>query len=277
LKTLIDFTSGAHGHFLEYVINNYIYCIDEKFNIFTDSGASHNINYKTDYLTKSLLDSLHYTCWNRKIPTTQFDKVIHIKHSKKLDFVLLVNCFNRCQGELPSNDTKENIQKLHYDLMDSSDELGARGDWFHKLQHRDSGLLKSTDIEYSSELPVYIFNYSSFFDITEFFTELQNISVFLDDTFIPNQELTDLYYEFIKNNDGFTKYKNCKNILENSYKNNNFTFSADWQEQAYINFIMSKTFRMYDGELFSNNMYPTNTKDIYKIIQSHLDNFDILF
>jgi len=89
--------------------------------------------------------------------------------------------------------------------------------------------------------------------------------------------LADLWHEFIKRNTGFSTYVKCNCILEKIYSNQSYEIDLNWKEQAYINLVLSKVFRIHDGRLFSDSAYPNNTRDIYRIVEEHMQTFDLRF
>ena len=56
----IDFAPGLHGHFLEYVINRYIFGVTcDVDSIFQSSGAVHAINVDSDYQKNKIANRGH--------------------------------------------------------------------------------------------------------------------------------------------------------------------------------------------------------------------------
>jgi hypothetical protein len=48
-------------------------------------------------------------------------------------------------------------------------------------------------------------------------------------------------------------------------------------EQAILNWMLTKSTNIHDGQLFDNDDYPTNTSDIWQRIDYHLKTFDDRF
>jgi hypothetical protein len=67
----IDFYSGSHGHFLEYVINTYIFKGSKIKNIFTDLGTSHLIRDDISYMDQRMVEARHYSEFNLILTLTR--------------------------------------------------------------------------------------------------------------------------------------------------------------------------------------------------------------
>jgi len=265
---LIDFAPAAHGHFLQYVINNYIFNINCKFDIFSASGAAHNTEYNSDYNVKSIIDYMHCSSYDQLIPK-RYQKIVYIKHDIRYDYIMLYNSYDRCHGFLPSNSQKELINAMHDDILSEPNDIRRRANWYSKLMNRSGFLTDQVSKQINTDKPVYKFKYSSFFDVNLFYAELQQISKFFADTFTPDDSLAHLHQKFLDKNDGYSSYKKCMNILESIHLNQDTEITTDWKEEAFLNYNLTKIYRIHSGDLF-NNDYPRNTKIIYNIVQEHL-------
>lgn len=277
---ILDFAPGMHGHFLEYVVNRYIFSTPVNgASIFQESGSCHPINLDTVYQNTKKVHRGHYLAFDRPYPS-QIEKVIFIKHDVKFDFVLLTNIFYRCHPDamLARDFNVEEVKKLHTSMMfvNSNNHRELRNDWYAKLQERHYAFLP-TEKKNNSNFPTFDFEFGSFFNLINFLEELECLAKFLNMTFKFDSSLTMLWNDFIERNTGFKMYNNCNYILEKIYLNQPYEINLDWKEQAYINSVLSKTFRLYDGILFSEDSYPANTTTIYQIIKDHIQNFDLIF
>jgi len=88
----------------------------------------------------------------------------------------------------------------------------------------------------------------------------------LGQSFEASNILYTLWAEFIERNQGLQSYNKCSTIIENAFNNVDYEFESTVLEQAWINYNMSKHCNVYDGPLYSNITYPTNSQQIYKII-----------
>ena len=79
MKIYLDFFSGSHGHFLEYVINTWLFKGPRVNNIFNALGASHRIRSNSKYMVDRVVTAKHYSEFNinNDIP----DQVIRISIS----------------------------------------------------------------------------------------------------------------------------------------------------------------------------------------------------
>jgi hypothetical protein len=58
---------------------------------------------------------------------------------------------------------------------------------------------------------------------------------------------------------------------------NNIEFFSTEMSQALINSLLSKSVGIFDGELFDNDSYPSNTCQLWNMVDQHLKTFDQKF
>jgi hypothetical protein len=277
--TTIDFAPGMHGHFLSYVINQYIFDINVPIdNIFQKSGAAHTINLVPDFLAKRICLHGHYSYFELPYPV-EVEKIIFIKHDPTLDFLLLTNIYHRCHPEaVKSKDMNiEEIKQLHMDSMFSPNKTtkDLRNDWYTKLQERH---LKKSEILQASTLPRYDFDFSAFFDPTKFVQELSLCADFLQHRLHFSSDLLDLHHRFLHINQGYQKWLLGQTIIHHILQNKAMVIDInDWQLHSYINHSLSNLVKIYDGRLWRDETYPNNTEIIYGILKNFLDQYDDLF
>lgn len=273
----LDFASGLHGHFLEYVINHYIFRVTKIENIFQSSGAVDRINTYTEYQNSKTVHCGHYSSfdysWNNA--TTQ---VIFIRHNPALDFVLLTNIYYRCHpiATHQFDFDIEKIKQYHCDVMlsDGSEEWQLKNNWFAKLSERH---FDYTDRYPQTALPVFEFDFGCFFDFMKFVKELQRVSEFVAMTFVYDSSLYDLWEDFLSRNQGYELYTEANKIFNHACANRSYSIPNDWHMHAYLNNVISKSFRLCDGVLHSSRPYPTDACELYQIVAQHLSEFDNLF
>jgi hypothetical protein len=276
---VIDFAPGQHGHFLDYVVNNFIYNIDAPVeNIFQTSGAAHNINNSAEYQARKQTLCAHYSSFNQLYPKNA-EKIVWIKHDPELDFVLLSNIYHRCHPDaVKGTDVNINqITQLHLDAMFSSNQTikSLRNNWYTKLQERH---FKQTELKNNTALPVFDFEYSSFFSLQSFIEQLQQLADFLNFTFVYNQLFVELYQKFIEVNQGYNQHCNASRIVDAILTNQSCLIQQqDWQLQACINHRLSKLFKIYDGILHDSNDYPNNTQILHNLVVEFVNNHDNIF
>lgn len=276
---LIDFAPGLHGHFLEFVINRYIFDVEYSVDsIFQSTGAAHVINIDPVYQKNKVVNSQHYSSLqNKKKYKTQFNKIIFIRHNPKFDFVLLTNMFYRCHRDaVHSNDVNaELIIAFHAQMMgEDSTDRELRNNWFTKLNERH---FAECEKQAESNVPIFDFDFGSFFNLNAFLQELQQTAEYLDMTVKFDLSLVELWNEFIDQNQGYKLHNLGNTILNHVYNDHDVEIPNDWKLHAYINDVICKTFRIYDGELFESDVYPTSTRQVYKIIMNHISSFDTRF
>ena len=273
----LDFAPGLHGHFLEYVINHYIFRGMKLDNIFQSSGAVDRINVYTEYQNSKAVHCGHYSSleypWD-----TGTEKVIFIRHDPGLDFVLLTNIYHRCHPVAASqfDVDAEKIKQYHSDFMlsDATKDWQLKNNWFAKLSERHFDL---TNCYPQVDLSVFEFDFACFFDFVKFVKELQRVSEFVNLTFVYDSSLYDLWEEFLNRNQGYKLYTEANNIVSHACADRLCVIPNDWKLHAYLNYAMSKSFRLCDGVLHSDRPYPTDARELYKIITQHLEEFDNRF
>lgn len=274
----IDFAPGMHGHFLEYVINRFIYNVPHTIdNIFQKTGAAHRINHDPVYRLNKAVTRGHYSFFGNDYPKT-VQQVIWIEPCKRLDFALLVNVFERCSPEAAIDDVNaENIKKLQLDFMSSNgtSELELRQNWYAKLKEYHNEKISLTKKE--TDLPVFDFDYESFFSLSDFLEELDKTASFLSMTLKFDLELVKLWQQFIDKNLGYQLHNKANDLLDKIISNTHDTIESDWRLHAYLNFRISEIFRLHDGILFEQEEYPTTTVEIHDLIVKHIIDYDLKF
>lgn len=219
----------------------------------------------------------HYSSYSVPYPSNT-QKVIFIKHDPRFDFVLLTNMFYRCHGDSvnESEFNAEIIQRLQTDMMlaDGTTDRDLRNNWYTKLTERHFG---PSETRPTTDLPVFDFDYGSFFDLNQFLLELKRTATFLNNTFNFDLSLVELWQTFIDRNQGYQAQQHVHGLLNSIYRNQSAEIEPDWKTHACINAVISKTFDLYDGVLFDDNTYPTDTQQIAKIIEHHVKTFDQRF
>jgi hypothetical protein len=259
----IDFHGSTHGHFLEYISNVYIMQTDPGAGeLFNSLGAAHAVD--NTYLKNRLIICGHYSIWGIKFNKT--DQVIRIVIDPTNDvyfFIALTNLMYRA-GDV-------NFEEKMLFIPDSirQDPIAYRNDWYSKFNERHTYSNHYKEFDQISQ-PVFEFPFESFYSFPEFCKNLNKLAVFLDQTFFPDKSLFELWEKFIKINQGFQSYNKCNTILENIFANRDMAIDCTIIEQGWINYNLSKMCRMYNGSMFEQPQFPTNTQHIYQEIKHHL-------
>lgn len=275
----IDFSPGSHGHFLSFVVNQYIFDVQlSSTDIFQSSGAAHAINVDAEFLQRQIVCHGHYSYFEHDYPDDA-DAVIWIKHDPRLDFVLLTNIYHRCHPTAVQgiDVNPHDIKKLHNDMMFlGGDQLHLlRNNWYAKLQENH---LKNSIVVRDSSLPRFDFDYAAFFDLTSFLLELRRCADFCGMKLHFGPALVDLYHKFLDINQGYQKWCLGNQLINDVLTNKNSPIDAnDWQLQAFLNYQISRLFKIYDGRLFAEDPYPDHTQKIRKIILDFLQRYDLSF
>jgi len=273
-RIALDFAPGSHGHFLELVLNKYVYGVPfESDKIFQSSGAVHAININQDYQSQKIVHRGHFSSFKYSYPAgTQ--KVVFIDHDPELDFVLLTNIFYRCHRDSINVDDfdVDAITATHKRfLITGNTDLDFRNNWFAKLNERH---FDHASMRPDTQLPVYNFDYKSFFDLNNFCMEIQKTAHFLQETFKFDYTLAELWQEFINLNQGWVLREQAHSILQSTLSKHEVSIPNDWKLHAYLNFRLSQMFDLHDGTLYNTHLYPTTTGELLAVVQDHLATFD---
>jgi len=273
----LDFAPGLHGHFLEYVVNHYIFRGVKLDNIFQSSGAADRIYVYKEYQNSKAVHCGHWT-WLSKSLSSGTEKVIFIRHNPELDVVWLTNIYHRVYtiATVQFDFDAEKIKEYHRSQMlsDTAEDWQLKNNWFAKLNERH---FDQATYYPQTDLPVFEFDFCCFFDFVKFVKELQRVSEFVNLTFVYDSSLYDLWEEFLSKNQGYKLYTEANSIIEHACANRAYDIPNDWKLHAYINYVISKSFRLCDGVLHSNQPYPTDAVELYQIITQHLEEFDNRF
>jgi hypothetical protein len=283
MHVALDFAPGLHGHFLEYILNRYIYSVPASYSvpeniqsIFQSSGSCHPINTDEVYQKNKVIVRGHFSSFNLPIPHG-VEKFIFIKHNPRYDFLLLTNIYYRCHPD-SNNSTDFNINEIHRlqkELMinHANSDLVFRQNWYAKLYKRHFDFTTRGP----KHLDTHDFDFGSFFNLGDFLNEIRKVCDFLSMPFRFDPSLVFLWKEFIQRNQGYHATQSAEKVLESICTGNNVEIPCDWQLHAYINCKLSQIFHLFDGKLFESPDYPTNTGEVHQLVVDHLATFDQRF
>lgn len=265
----LDFFSGSHGHFLEYVVNTWIFKGPRVSNIFTDLGTCHMIRKDTAYTQDKRVHAGHYTEFSKE--TSNPTKVIRIQIDDTwVNWIYQINVMARA-GDIP---LEKKLTSINADIKSSPNKL--RNQWYAKFNSQDHGYTLPTTWRWPS-VPAFDFAMQSLFDPLDFYNKLYTLSEFLEMTFVPDPELYDLIQKFLELNQGWQYYKKSQQIVCAALSGKNVVFDSDEISQALINSILTKSVGIFDGKIFTDDAYPTTTAEIWNIVRHHQDTFDSRF
>ena len=264
----LDFFSGSHGHFLEYVINTYIFTGPRVANFFTELGASHGIRRDADYMNSRIVCAAHYTEFDIDI-LEKPAQVVRISTATQMEKIIYqINIMHRA-GDIP---VEKKIMLIPESVRNNESQL--RLDYFSKLT--DTGYLLPGNWRWN-DVPNYEFAMGSLFDLCNFYIELKKLAHFLNHSFNPDESLAQLWQEFMQRNQGWCYWKKSQDLITKSLANENFEFNADLWTQALLNCLLMQSIGICDGVLFDDDTYPSNTNQLYQIVQQYICEFDKRF
>lgn len=276
----IDFFGGCHGNFLELMINLFIYNIkvDQNFQWFDeDIGSCHRKDENPQYIPKIKCNHWSYN----NVPFGQEDLVIEI-HSKESDMLCAItNSFLRAGDQMLDinhlhTDTIKKLLSIpkakifldtlinEHGIKDSYPKKIIRNYFYSMFDAPEYGINKFNNFNHSGKK--YIFPFDSFFDITKFYLELNQMAYFLEFNFYPTGLTSKIWNDFIKLNQGLHSHKKCDKILAAVLNGNYLEFGhLNLIEEAWIIYRISRIFRLYDHPLLSGEYFPIDTSEIAKI------------
>jgi hypothetical protein len=199
---LLDFYSGSHGHFLEYVINTYIYGGPRVTQVFTELGTCHGIRADSEYCRRRVVTAAHYSEF--KIPVVDNPhKVIRITANSDMENI----CYQiNVQCRAGDMFEKKKSQEINDNIKDSPVEL--RMDYYSKFSLAECGYQKPSQWRWDS-VDHYEFPMRNLYDALNFYSELQQLSKFLNHSFKPDPSLMQLWQTFCDKNHGLQAWKNA--------------------------------------------------------------------
>ena len=278
-KIPIDFVAGSHGHYLETVCNQE-FGIVKKENNFTASGTSH-VKSAT-YQTNKVFDANH---WFELYPTelSKYPVVVSIQFTK--DDLLLLSSVSllragdaNIDNDLLEEDTVNKLLKSYYqnllleikqaypflDLSAGSIPRNVLREFF-KFGFKDPEVngywLTQQQMVYHPDQKVLKFNFSSFYNIGLFTSELLYLARELGFDFIPTEDFCQKHQKFLKLNPFVNHKTQCDQIIDAIIKQVYIDLpSLTLFQESYINGCLEN---IYNKEMpFHQNEYFTSTKDV---------------
>jgi hypothetical protein len=266
---VIDFHGASHGHFLEYLINTWIFNCPRVPEVFTDLGTSHLPRKDNAYTFNRQIRCGHFT--EKNIPCPAPEKIVRVTVNSRVEQQIhMINIMYRV-GDV----TLEGSYKLiPSDVLKSTAAL--RTNWFSKL----TDIENTYKLDYKwrwPEVDAFEFPMENLYDLTSLCQTMQLCARFLEQKFTPDQEFYAVWNKFIELNQGLQCYRTSKKIVELALGDIDFAFDLTVPEQALTNAMLTTTANMHDGPLFVDEQYATNSKQIWQHICTHLAEFDNKF
>lgn len=274
----IDYFGGTHGNFLELIINLFIYQINyNEDQLFNKNGACHVKDSSLNYFTK--IKCMHYSYYD--IPFGADDRVIEITCKENNMLIALTNSLLRAGDEVIdiSNLERETIKKLSVlpkarlllnDLIkEHGEQLNyprsvIRNYFYSKFDNPDFGINLFNNFQHQG--PTLAFPFDAFFNLEDFFLNLNKCAFFLNMNFYPTDQTVKIWKKFIEVNQGYHSQQKCNQIMHYILTNQSMDISnINLVEEAWILYRLSQIFRCYDHPLLNVDQFVTDTKEISRI------------
>lgn len=268
----LDFFAGTHGHFLEYVINSYIFRGPRVDNLFTPLGTSHNAMLNDAYRSNRQVGAGHYSEMNLTWPTVDPEKIIRITvEGFKGHACYLINLSSRA-GDIEISEKELEIPEEARTVPSS-----LRNQYYCKFASLDLAAEIPNNWRTDATGQIFEFPMTAFYNLLEFLSTLRNLAAFLNHTFNPDTTLVALWQQFIDKNQGLQSWNRCIDLLEKVSNNRDFAVKLSIHEQGLLNLMLTNSFGICDGSLFDNDQYPDSTGEIWRQIKLFIDTFDQRF
>jgi hypothetical protein len=268
-KNVVDFFGASHGHFVDYVLNVWIYQGHRVPKVFTDLGTSHVPFKDQNYHGSRQIFQGHYTESNLGHFTPK--KIVRISIDQDwAKWIYQINVMCRV-ADIP---LEESIKLIDTEVRQQPRML--RNQWYSKFIDDSHAHTYPGNWRWQS-IPAFDFGMEKLYDLYNFYNTMYNCAEYLGMRFCPDIELAQLWQEFIQRNQGWQIYTKCKTIVDQVLSGIDAPITTNEIEQALINAMLSKTVYIFDGPLFEENQYPNSTAEIWDKIQQHLVAFDQRF
>lgn len=228
----IDFVAGSHGHYLETVLNRELIGLQAE-NTFTNLGTSHIKSL--EYQTNKLFYADH---WFEHRPTElkTHSTIVSIRFSHD-DLLLLssVSLLRAGDANIDNNDLECNTvtkllnsyyKQVVYDIkqaypfvdlsLDSIPRYVLREYFKFGFKNPDTNgyWLKQQQMTYQPWQTVINFNFSSFYNVDKFVTEITNVAARLGFRFDPTDSFYQTHQKFLEFNPYVNHKQQCDAIID---------------------------------------------------------------
>jgi hypothetical protein len=294
MKILIDFVPGAHGHFLEIILNKFFHTVPVDFQPFTSIGTSHQGLTKEEYNTNKVFCADH---WYERAPEQLLtaDQIISIQFDKK-DLLLLSSIsLLRAGDKKIDNDTLEidTYNKLNNNFYKGTLDKLIIAYPFLKLSATNSSVPRNVlrefykfsflkpdmngywqeqmRMQYSKSAKVFYFKFDWLYNIHKFEHAIKQLEKTLVLPFDFSDEFYSMHSKFI---DGIA-YKHCQAECNNIVDAVIHGIDLDIPkltlfQESYINAQLENYFKKEMP--FHQVDYFTNTKDVLQYIETRAPN-----
>jgi hypothetical protein len=272
----IDFFGGTHGNFLELMLNLFVYQIefDQTQSFFNENGACHLKNKNSSYYP--VVKQNHYSFKNQKFNPD--DRVIEIHCSSSDMLAAITNSFLRAGDQVFDlyNLHVDTINKLslmpkariflnnllaQHGAQECYSKIIIRNHFYGMFSVPEFGIDMFNTFTHTGQK--HIFPFYAFFNIEDFFLNLNLCAFFLNQNFYPNNNCISIWRKFIEHNQGYHSQLRCKKILTAILSNSSMEIEKlNLIEEAWLIHMIAKIFRCYNHPLLLTETFPTNTIEI---------------
>jgi len=285
-RVYIDFHSGTHGHFLEYLCNRYLADLSTaNFNPFTKFGTSHvrpsdyledrkfkcghfedsGLIKDNDAVIRIVVDDFYYVAVYNFLVRTNDTPLLDLNN-------LETDALNNCVDNFGFGDFKKFLIDTHGEDLKNLPRAILRSYLYAKLNSPNmqdcSRFNKFSDLG----VPVFEFPISVFYNYNKLVSRIGELSGFLGKIGWGYQEsMFQLWQEFMAKNAGWASHCKCESILLAILSKSSQPLKCNILEEAWINIYLTKTFGIHDHiPSFSSNVYPTDTLQLYESIENQI-------
>lgn len=270
MNNLIDFHGATHGHFLEYIVNTWIYQGPRVDNVFTELGTCHKPQRNPTYLAGRQIYCGHFTELGvggnvspkklvRITTDTDRGKMIHmINNMYRVGDITLLGSYQNIPAEVRNSAVR------------------LRNDWYSKLVDDENQYRLHYEWRWTTT-PSFEFPMENLYDLSMLYQTMYDCASYLEQRFVPDQELYQIWHQFMDLNQGVQMFNKCKKLVESALAQHSVEFDSTEPEQALINVMLGHVVGLFDGPLFSHDQYPTNTMALWDHVVTQLNTFDQKF
>jgi len=283
----IDFVAGSHGHFLETTLNKFFGLVSNDIDTFTSLGTSHNTS--PNYNKHKVFCANH---WSELFHThlDGFQKIISIRFSPA-DLLLLSSVsllragdYNIHNDELEI-DTVGKLNNIHYQdtlsliynaypFLDQSQSSIPRYVLreFYKFGFKDTDVngywIKQQQMQYPTGCEVCYFDFSSFYNIDAFVSNIKRVEELTNMSFDFSAEFYQQHNKFLSFIPYITHKEQCDRIIDCVCQQVDVTIpKLTLFQESYINGQLEN---IYQKEMpFHQDRYFTSTKDVLYYIENN--------
>jgi hypothetical protein len=283
----IDFVAGAHGNFLEIVLNRFFGVVSDREYSFTSVGASHLKSQ--NYLNQRLFVAKHW--FETPHSLDEYSQVISIQFDQD-DLLLLSSVSLLRAGDMGIDndqleiDTSKKLDNVYYqsvlkEIMNAYKFLDPGVNSiprnvlreFFKFGFKDPDIngywKKQQQMSYTQ--PLFVFQFKAFYNFDLFVETLKKLEKFIGRTFHFCNEIRQLHEKFLSMIPYQFHKDQCDGILETIYSNKDLSIpKLTLLQESYLNAQLEKK---YNKEMpFNDSTYFTSTADVLYYINTQAPN-----